>query len=77
MLVSAMIFDECLSQDTEWIGLLPPLKCLGQPPLEHFHFGLAYMHPCPIVILHVSQQLFLLVGLSQQPLQVGILLNEN
>ena len=35
------------------------------------------MHPCPIVIFHVSQQLLLLVGLSQQPLQVRIELDKH
>ena len=77
MLVSAMIFEGCLRQDTEWIGPFLPPKSLGPPSLEHFHFGLANMHPRPIVIFHVSQKLLLLVGLSQQPLQMCICLDEN
>ncbi len=67
-LISALIFEGSLSQDTEWIGLLFPFKGLGQPPLKHFHLGFAHMHSCPIMVFHVPQQFLLLVGLSQQPL---------
>lgn len=53
MLVSIMVSERGLSQDTERVGLLLPLTGLGQPPLEHLHFRLANMHPRPLVILHV------------------------
>jgi len=53
MLVSIMVSERGLSQDTEWVGLLPPVESLSQPPLKNLHSYLANMHSRPIVILHV------------------------
>ena len=76
-LFSALILQGSLGQNVEGIGPLSPFLCLGQPPLEHLHLRLAHMHPRPIMVLHVSQQFLILVGLSQQPLQVSIELDKH
>ena len=65
MLMSIMVSERGLSQDTEWIGPLFPFKGLRQLPLKHFHLGLAHMHSCLVMVFHVPQQFLLLVGLSQ------------
>ena len=52
-IMSIMVSERGLSQDTERVGLLLPLADLGQPSLEHFHLRLANMHPCPIMVFHV------------------------
>ena len=43
-IMSIMVSERDLSQDTERVGLLLPFGSLGQPPLEHFHLCLANMH---------------------------------
>ena len=53
MLMSIMVSERVLSQDTEWVGLLLPLAGLGQLPLEYLHLCFANMHSRPIMILHV------------------------
>ena len=52
-IMSIMVSERSLSQDTERVGLLLPFADLGQPSLEHFHLRLANMHPCPIMVFHV------------------------
>ena len=52
-IMSIMVSERGLSQDTERVGLLLPLADLGQPSLEHLHLRLANMHPCPIMVFHV------------------------
>ena len=52
-LMSIMVSKIGLSQDTERVGLLPPLADLRQPSLDHFHLRLANMHSCPIMVFHV------------------------
>ena len=71
-LFSALVLQWGLGQDMEGIGPFSPFLCFDQPPLEHLHLCLAHVHSRPIMVLHVSQQFFILVGLSQQPLQVSI-----
>ena len=76
-IMSTMVSERGLGQDTERVGLLPSFGSPGQPLLKNFHLRLANMHSCPIMVLHVSQQFFILVGLSQYPLQVSIELDKH
>ena len=62
---SAMLLQGSLGQDVEGVGPFSLFLCFGQPPLEHFHLHLAHVHPCPIMILHVSKQFLIVVGLGQ------------
>ena len=67
-----MLLQGSLSQDVEGIGPFSSFQCLGQSPLNRLHFRLAYVHSGPIVVFHVSEQVLIFVGLSQQPLQMSI-----
>lgn len=69
-LFSIMLLQGILSQDMEGIRPFLSFLCLGQPSLEHLHFCLAYVHPHPIVIFHVPEQVLILVGLGQKSLQM-------
>ena len=71
-LFSIMLLQRSLSQDVEGVGPFPLFLCFGQPSLDHFHSCLAYVHPRPIMIFHVPEQVLILVGLGQQPLQMSI-----
>ena len=71
-LFNIMLLQRSLSQDVEGVGPFPSFLCFGQPSLEHFHSCLAYVHPRPIMIFYVPEQVLILVGLSQKPLQMSI-----
>jgi len=52
-LMSIMVSERGLSQDTERVGFLLPLAGLRQLPLEYLHLCFANMHSHPIMIFHV------------------------
>ena len=53
-IMSTVVSERGLGQDTERVRLLPSFGSLGQPLLKNFHLRLANMHSCPIMIFHVS-----------------------